>query len=472
MNQKKIPLLRSLRFRLIGSVVTIEIIMLSLLVWNNVSIIQTTHTDRLRDTAASMLQQISNTSANYMMAVDYATLEGYLSNIITYKELLYIVVVDRDNKAVISLGEAPSQPWPDVDLHPVQVDDGVYDVAEDIEVADLTMGRMLMGFSLSLMEDAIDKSRDRGITIAAIEIILTVIVTVFIGLGLTRRLSVLADAAAEVEAGDYSVTVPIETDDEVGRTAHAFNRMVAEIASRTRQLEQADKKTRNLFNENRMLVHASLVIQEDERKNLARELHDEMGQCLTAIQADAELIRDISKGKDERAVTSATAIMDVSSRVYDVVHSMMRRLRPTILDNLGLVEALRDEIDAWDGRHPETRCEFDCTGDIDNLDEHTNIMLYRVVQESLTNIGKHAAASLVQIKINQQQDLVKLTIEDNGNGVNLDETTNSKRLGLIGMRERVETIGGIFKIKSSPGHGFLINITVPMNSKNNNKHDS
>ena len=459
-------LFHSLRFRLIASVVTIEIIMLSLLVWNNISIIQTTHTDRLRDTAASMLQQIANTSGNYMMAVDYATLEGYLSKIINYKELAYIVVVDRDDKAVIALGEAPVSSWPIIENHPVQVNDGVYDVATDISVADLPMGRLLMGFSLSLMEDAISKSRNRGITIAAIEIFLTVIVTVLIGLGLTRRLAMLADAAAKVEAGDYSVTVSTEIDDEVGKTAHAFNRMVAEVSSRTQQLEQAEAKTQNLFSENRMLVHASLVIQEEERKNLARELHDEMGQCLTAIQADAELIRDISRrseeGNDNRIITSANAILDVSSRVYDVVHSMMRRLRPSILDNLGLVEALKDEIDAWRSRHPETRYEFNYTGDLDALDEQINIMLYRIVQESLTNIAKHASADFVSVKIEQLDEQLNLIIEDNGTGIDLTGSNKSKGLGLIGMRERVETIDGSFEIASLPGEGFKISINVPL----------
>ncbi len=447
--------------------------MLSLLVWNNISIIQTTHTDRLRDTAASMLQQIANTSGNYMMAVDYATLEGYLSKIIHYKELTYIVVVDRDNNAVISLGNAPSAPWPETETHPAQVADGIYDVATEISVVNLPMGRLLMGFSLSLMEDAIRKSRNRGIAIAAIEIFLTVLVTVLIGLGLTRRLATLADAAAKVEAGDYSVTVPTETDDEVGKTALAFNRMVAEVSSRTKQLEQAEAKTQNLFSENRMLVHASLLIQEEERKNIARELHDEMGQCLTAIQADAELIRDISQHRneggrnkdnqdtDERIVTSATAIMEVSSRVYDVVHSMMRRLRPSILDNLGLVEALKDEIDAWNSRHPETHCDFNYTGDLDELDEHTNIMLYRIVQESLTNISKHAMADFVSVTINQHGKQLHLIIKDNGKGADITGAGKNKGLGLIGMRERVETINGSFEIISSSGEGFLIHINVP-----------
>lgn len=473
---KAASIFHSLRFRLIASVVTIEIIMLALLVWNNVSIIQTTHTDRLRDTAASMLQQIANTSGNYMMAVDYATLEDYLSKIIHYKELTYIVVVDRGNKAVISLGNVPSVPWPETEAHPAQVSDGVYDVATEISVANLPMGRLLMGFSLSLMEDAIRKSRNRGITIAAIEIFLTVIVTVLIGLGLTRRLAILADAAAKVEAGDYSVTVPTETDDEVGKTALAFNRMVAEVSSRTKQLKQAEAKTQNLFNENRMLVHASLLIQEEERKNIARELHDEMGQCLTAIQADAELIRDISQHRNEagrgdqsndnqdvdgRIVTSATAIMDVSSRVYNVVHSMMHRLRPSILDNLGLVEALKDEIDAWNGRHPETHCDFNYSGNLNELDEHTNIMLYRIVQESLTNITKHAKADFVSVTINQHGKQLHLIIKDNGKGADVSSVGKNKGLGLIGMRERVETINGSFEIISSSEKGFLIHITVP-----------
>ena len=132
--------------------------------------------------------------------------------------------------------------------------DGIYDVVKEINVAGLPMGRLLMGFSLSLMEDAISKSRNRGVFIAAIEIFLTVIVTVLIGLGFTRRLGILANAAAEVEAGDYTVTVPTEIDDEVGKTAHAFNRMVAEVSHRTRQLQQEKAKTQNLFTENRMLI--------------------------------------------------------------------------------------------------------------------------------------------------------------------------------------------------------------------------
>jgi signal transduction histidine kinase len=460
-------LFHSLRFRLIASVVTIEIIMLSLLVWNNISIIHATHTDRLRDTATSMIQQIANTSGNYMVAVDYATLEDYLSNIISYKELSYLMVVDRDDNAVIALGTAIPEVRPEIDIHPAQVNDGFFDITEDIQVADQPMGRILMGFSLSLMDDAISKSRNRGITIALIEIILTIFVTIFIGLGLTRRLGILSKAAAEVEAGNYSVCVPTEANDEVGKTTVAFNSMVTEVAKRTRQLLLEEKRTQQLLNENRLLIQKSLEVQEEERKHLARELHDELGQCLTAIQADAKSIRDLSPQGEGRIITSADAILKVSAHIYDVVHSMMHLLRPSVLDNLGLVEALKEEIDSWKKRNPKINCNYAFDGDLSNLGEHTNISIYRIVQECLTNIVKYASATNVNIELKNDTENLNLFISDDGIGMDVDSNVNDSGhgLGLIGMRERIQALNGIFSYETSSAKGFRIFIRIPQSTR-------
>lgn len=453
-------LFHSLRFRLIASVVTIEIIMLSLLVWNNISIIHSTHTDRLRDTGISMIQQIANTSGNYMLAVDYATLEEYLSNIIHYRELSYIVIVDRDENTVIALGTTTPDARPVVDTHPALVSDGIYDISRDIQVAGQSMGRVLMGFSLSLMDDAIYKSRNRGITIALIEIVLTIVVTIIIGLGLTRRLGVLSKAAGEVEAGNYSVSVPTEIDDEVGKTAAAFNSMVAKVSKRTQQLLQEEEKTQQLLSENRLLIQKSLEVQEEERKHLARELHDELGQCITAIQADAESIRDLSPESDKRVTTSAAAILNVSSHIYDVVHSMIHLLRPSVLDNLGLIEALKEEIDAWNQRNPHTSCTYIFDGDLSELGENTNITIYRIIQECLTNISKHASAKHVSIKLNKDEKNLRLTVSDDGVGVDAN-ASDHMGLGLIGMRERIRALKGLFSHEATSGKGFRINISIP-----------
>ncbi len=461
-------LFHSLRFRLITSVVTIEIIMLSLLVWNNISIIHTTHTNRLRDTAASMIQQIANTSGNHMLAVDYATLEDYLSNIISYKELSYIIVVDRDENSVIALGTGIPDLKPKIDLHPAQVNDGVFDITQDIQVAGLPMGRVLMGFSLSLMDDAIYTSRNRGITIALIEIILTIFVTIIIGLGLTRRLALLSKAAAEVEAGNYSVSLSTETNDEVGKTVAAFNNMVTEVSKRTQQLLQEKKRTQQLLSENRLLIQKSLEVQEQERKHLARELHDEMGQCLTAIQADAESIKDSAPKDKTRIIASADAILKVSTHIYDVVHSMMHRLRPSVLDNLGLEEALKEEIYTWSVRNPKIDCRYSFDGDLSSLGERTNITIYRVIQECLTNITKHASAKNVNIKLKSSSENLNLTITDDGIGLDKksDKNEHSTGLGLIGMRERIQALKGVFFYEASTGDGFHIYIRIPHDTDN------
>ena len=465
-----LSLLRSFRFRLIASVVTIEVIMLSLLVWNNISIIHSTHTDRLRDTAASMIQQIANTAGNYMVAVDYATLEEYLKKIISYKELSYIVILDRDQNVVTSLGKRipVAGEIPKIDSHPAQVDDGIYDISKEILVANQPMGRVLIGFSLSLMDDAIRKSRNRGITIAFVEIISTITVTILIGLGLTRRLAILAKAASEVEAGNYAVSVPTEADDEVGKTAAAFNSMVAEISKRTLQLLQVEKKTQKLLVENRLLVHKSLKVQEEERKHIARELHDELGQSITAIQADAESIRDQAAKQDERIRISTNAILNVSAHIYEVVHSMIRLLRPSILDNLGLVEALKDEIDAWTRRNPDTTCTCAFTGNLSELGEDTEITIYRIIQECLTNIAKHASARHVEINLNSDESGLSITVSDDGIGMDIqDEDSGSVHgLGLIGMRERIQALNGVFSYETSRNKGFRIEIRIPRQAMN------
>ena len=460
-----IPFLLSFRCRLIVSVVMIEIVMLSILVWNNISLIQTTHADRLRDTANSMIQQVANTSGNYMVAVDYATLEDYLQNVTDYKELLYLAIFDRDDKRVISIGPFPKNNRPSIDIDPSKTDDDIFDLTQNITLAGQFMGKVSMGFSLATMQDAIKKSRIRGISIAVIEIILTVLVTIIIGLGLTRRLGILSSAATQVAEGNYAVNVPTETCDEVGKTAAAFNYMVAEVSNRTQQLQQAESQSSKLLQENRQLIHTSLEIQEAERKRLARELHDELGQCLTAIQADAELIRDSlnvsdSSKKDQRIKTSANAILDVSSRVYDTVHSMMHRLRPGILDNLGLVEAIKDEVNAWQSRHINTQCDFITSGDLSNLSERINITLYRIVQECLTNIAKHANATRVNIALLNEADKLLLKVIDNGDGFSSQE--NNQGLGLIGMRERVESLNGKLVLHSEQGKGVSVVISVPL----------
>jgi len=465
---------KSLRVRLITSVVIIEIVMLSLLVWSNLSEIRQAYAERLRDSATRLLEQVATTAGGYLLEVDYASLEEYLRSFTGRDEFAYLSVLDRDGQPVVTFGELPPVVWPQADAHPLSVGDGRLDLARDILIGNRSMGRVHAGFSLGPMYHAINSARLRSVGIAATEILLTILATVFIGLHLTRRLDGLALAAQRVGSGDYAVSVSAEIDDEVGMTAKAFNRMVAEVSQRTRTLEetlareriieaerqQAARACRNLLDGNRFLIQKSLVVQEEERRHLARELHDELGQCMTAIQADAENIRELSKRFNPGIASSAAAILAVAGRMYDVVHSMMQRLRPSVLDNFGLVAAIEEELETWKARHPGIECQFDRHGELLGLGEQINITLYRIVQEGLTNIARHAQAGRVSVALGRGRDAIHLHIEDDGCGMDINRPVRG--LGLMGMRERVEALGGSLSITASVGKGTAINVIVPV----------
>jgi two-component system sensor histidine kinase TtrS len=252
------------------------------------------------------------------------------------------------------------------------------------------------------------------------------------------------------------------------------------VIARTRQLTETNRALENeiserkktereiqtLFNENRFLVQKYMAVQEDERRHLARELHDELGQCIAAIQAEAENIQNLSRKRDERLMTSATAVQDISSRIYDVVHSMIQRLRPSVLDELGLVDALKEEIRQWQARYPLVAYTFHTGKDLEDFGERVSISIYRIVQECLTNVAKHADANhvLVDLRLVNQGESGKLHLIVQDDGVGMDGATQGCGLGMIGIRERVEALNGDSSVQSSPGSGTRIIITVPVRS--------
>jgi hypothetical protein len=213
--------------------------------------------------------------------------------------------------------------------------------------------------------------------------------------------------------------------------------------------------------ENRLLSQRYLMLQEEERRSLARELHDELGQCLNAIKLDAVSIRNLNQGRDPEVEANASAIVELSGHVYDVVRGIMQRLRPAALDALGLHDAVAHLLAQWQRRHPTVHCRLDAAGDLTGLGEVVNITVYRLVQECLTNIAKHAAATEVTVSLRRDgvRDL-SVAVRDNGRGMDL----RSKRsgLGLVGLRERVEALSGHVSLHSSAGQGMEVSASLPV----------
>jgi PAS domain S-box-containing protein len=236
---------------------------------------------------------------------------------------------------------------------------------------------------------------------------------------------------------------------------HLYITDVSAVARVQAELERA-------LDENRMLSQRSMQVQEEERRNLARELHDELGQSLNAIKVDAVNIRDNAASLPQIR-QSALAIIEVSSQVYEVVRSLLQRLRPVALDELGLRSAVQYGVEQWQRRHPGVRCAFDAEGELDDFGEQVNITLYRLVQEGLTNVTKHADATRVTISMKREGDQVRFEFEDDGRG--FDPAGRNQGLGLIGLRERVESLGGRFELRSARGQGAGIRAFIPAMGK-------
>lgn len=211
---------------------------------------------------------------------------------------------------------------------------------------------------------------------------------------------------------------------------------------------------------NRRLSRAQVTLQEEERKSIARELHDELGQHLNAIKIDAVSIRDAAEPLPADVQRAADSIVGIADHVHAVIRDLMRRLRPAGLDELGLPAAIENCIDGWRARFPAIAISIAFEGDVDTLGEPLNMALYRLTQEGLTNVTRHAQASRVELRLARINDAVTFTFQDDGAGTELSRDTRG--LGLVGMRERIEALGGTLTLDSAPGRGFRIAARFPV----------
>ena len=221
------------------------------------------------------------------------------------------------------------------------------------------------------------------------------------------------------------------------------------------------KRSRAELQKNRELTTIIQEHVEDERKSLARELHDELGQYVSAIKIFSQNILNRSKGKDEAIETSASSVTAAANQIYDGMHNIIRQLRPGSLDNLGLSETIKDEMNKWQSQHPALKVNLIIKGNIDLLGEVRNINVYRIIQEAMNNVVKHAKASIIKISLLKTKDTLKIECIDDGKGFDLKILKKTKQFGLMGIRERAQALNGKFNIKSNARKGTHLTVVIP-----------
>jgi two-component system sensor histidine kinase UhpB len=227
------------------------------------------------------------------------------------------------------------------------------------------------------------------------------------------------------------------------------------------QLKRAREAEMELAQNRRLtqIIQSSL---EEERRVIARELHDELGQCVTAVRTIGTVIAQRTDGTDPEIHRSAMTIVEVAGRIYDTVHGIIRQLRPSALDHLGLNDAIEEAVGRWRELHPDMEFFLAVDGDVTELGETVNITVYRIVQECLTNIVKHARANRASVQLARRGDLLSVEVRDDGRGLAEPEARRATRFGLLGMRERAEALGGRFTLDDSEGRGLCVRVEIPL----------
>jgi signal transduction histidine kinase len=203
---------------------------------------------------------------------------------------------------------------------------------------------------------------------------------------------------------------------------------------------------------------------EEERKSIAREIHDELGQALTTIKLELSLLQE-EVIHDAAAATSRT--QSLKERVDETIRTVKRiitKLRPGLLDDLGLTAAIEWQANDFQ-RHTGIVCEVSIQPDEMNINQEISTDMFRIFQETLTNITRHAGATRVMVHLTQIDDVLELQVQDNGHGITSEQINDPKSFGLIGIRERVQFWHGVVTIEGRTGVGTIITVRLPLLSE-------
>lgn len=248
-----------------------------------------------------------------------------------------------------------------------------------------------------------------------------------------------------MEAGDLAARMPRPRLIELQRIAAGFDHLTGRL-----------QKT---MAEQRRLAQRLLAVREEERRHLARELHDEFGQCLTSIGAETAFITARMRERQPELLPAAQSIASVTAHMLESLQGILGQLRPVGLEEFGLRAGLEQLVGGWRRRLSGCTFELSIDGEIDDLPDDLTVSLYRIIQESLTNAVRHGEPQKVTVRLSRETSRCSLSVEDDGEG--RPASSAGSGLGLLGMKERVAALGGRFAIAALSPKGMRVQAEFP-----------
>jgi signal transduction histidine kinase len=479
-------LVASIKWRILSFPIFLKIIGIGLvtaILFGTVTLFQTRATTSeilyqlLEQKTLAMGRSIADTIERPQSTGDYYSIRRHLKEAQKlFPEIRYIIVRNQNNKIIASTFEngvpvdlvkssSPLCP-PQCTVNTIGSDEGnILDIS--FPVAKGYVGFVQMGVLDRLVSRNLDSLRNRVLwalfLCAQIGIAYALMLT---GI-LTRPIRHLVQAANRIREGQFATRATVFSNDEIGRLAVAFNQM-GEALMQYRQEVQAKEKARL------SLIERIVQIQEDERKSISRELHDHFGQSLLALSLQVQSGCKYSPSKCEFANLPGSLCSNMETTIRQIieeVHRLAWGMRPSILDDYGLESALARHIqEATKTSGLEIDYQFISPEGLNRLPIGVELSLFRIAQEATTNIMRHANASHASFVVLRQLHEITMLVEDNGRGVDFAAVREKgdQCLGLLGMKERVNLLGGSFVIESTPGEGTTIRVRIPLEDSNAN----
>jgi two-component system sensor histidine kinase UhpB len=454
--------------------------------------------DDLKERGLNISTRLADGSEYSIISGNHSGIERTAREIILNdSSVLRVEILDTNHKSILNI-EATSVPFMDnlhifeapirrqrvpvsafsVDNTPeVEKNNGSEPVAKDLSI--LAFVRVTMSPS-----SMINKQTHRFrifLVIASFSLIVSLLLTHFLSRSLTKPIRKSIYALSKIREGDDSSMIDVSDGGEIGELQLSINAMATalqesrinleqKICERTRALEISRNEALKSDAEKRKLIQKVTTAVEDERRHIAIEIHDELNAIVIAAKLDSQRILKIANTLEpsqeiEEIKEKARSITKTTLDLYKSARNLVRNLRPEVLEMLGLPEAINEMVSNYDQAHTSCTFSFEFSGDFSNLDSNLEITAYRLIQESLSNVVKHAQASVTSVSLclRQELDQMEIIISDNGIGFSIEGLTPG--LGIIGMKERVYAYRGDLKIESNVNKGTIITVMLPLVSR-------
>ena len=440
-------------------------------------------------------------SVRPLLANDLATLRKFVNHSMTQDYVRAITVLDPEGRVVMDsdLSRLRTQRRDPLTLdaitsessgyHESRSADGrerLYSIHSPVTASGARLGTVVLAYSLVAVETEIADARLRIIVIwlalAAMAGVLAFGLASYIANPIMR----IAEAMQHASDGEMKGDLPITRSDEIGTLAASFNKMAVDLSAHRKHLQsmveartaeltranaqleseisertKAEEELQQSRQELRDLAAYLESVREQERADIAREIHDELGQALTALKLDIHWVGKRAGGKSAELLAKTRAMSGMIDATMQSVRRISSALRPKLLDDLGLSAAIE-----WQARefqqHSGISCEIRSQPDDIVLDQARSTTLFRIFQETLTNVARHAQASRVEIDLSTNgSGAVEMVVRDDGQGITPEQLADAHSLGVIGMRERVRSLRGTIEFIGRPGSGTTVRVSLP-----------